>query len=333
MKSWKVLLPVLLLALLAGLAVWTVSFVNRPFRGYPGHEKFVTIPKGASVTAIARQMQSEGVVRSAPLFAWYVRFLSQSPALKAGEYRFDRPLTMRELASKLTRGEIYYHRLTVPEGRDSFDILAQLVEQKRAQASAMRDVLNDPAPIKDLDPEADNLEGYLFPDTYLFPRTATERDIALAMVGNFRKLWNRERQERAAQLHLTVRQVVTLASLIEKEAKVAAERPLISAVFHNRLRLNMRLECDPTVIYAVKRVKDYDGVINQSDLQLDSPYNTYQYAGLPPGPICNPGLDSIDAALYPADVDYLYFVARNDGTHVFSKSYAAHRRAVREYQR
>ncbi len=153
------------------------------------------------------------------------------------------------------------------------------------------------------------------------------------MVRTFRRLWTAERSRRAREIDLSMREVITLASLIEKETGLARERPLVSAVFQNRLRRNVRLACDPTVIYAVKRVKEYDGVINQSDLNLDSPYNTYLYPGLPPGPISNPGMESIDAALYPADVNYLYFVSTNDGSHFFSSNYRNHRQAVRQYQR
>ena len=153
------------------------------------------------------------------------------------------------------------------------------------------------------------------------------------MIESFRQTWTPEHSRRARELQLSIREVVTLASLIEKETALDQERPLVSAVFHNRLQQNLKLACDPTVIYAVKQVKEFDGIIHQSDLDLDSPYNTYLYPGLPPGPIANPGLESIEAALYPAQVDYLYFVSTNDGSHYFSNNYRDHNRAVRQYQR
>ena len=171
------------------------------------------------------------------------------------------------------------------------------------------------------------------PDTYLLPHGASPRKIVATMVDDAREFWTDEHLARARDLGLTVRDVVTLASLIEKETGQAEERPLVSAVFHNRLRKGMHLMCDPTVIYGVRLLKEFDGVINQSDLALDSPYNTYRYPGLPPGPITNPGRASLEAALYPAQADYLYFVSRNDGTHVFSEDYRSHERAVRRFQR
>jgi UPF0755 protein len=187
--------------------------------------------------------------------------------------------------------------------------------------------------IADLDPEAQNLEGYLFPDTYYLTRGMNEVEIVQSMIDGFRSVWSKEYDVRSRELAMTVREIITLASLIEKEAALPHERDLVSAVFHNRLRLNMKLACDPTVIYAVKLTKPYDGVINQSDLELDSPYNTYLYAGLPPGPIANPGEKAIQSALYPADSNYLFFVSRNDGSHVFSSNYRDHSRAVQQFQR
>jgi UPF0755 protein len=157
--------------------------------------------------------------------------------------------------------------------------------------------------------------------------------VILSMISNLRKLWTQEKADQARELDLTLREVLTLASLIEKESGLESERNLVSAVFHNRLKIGMKLASDPTVIYAVKRIKEYDGIIHRSDLQLDSPYNTYLYPGLPPGPIANPGLASIKAALHPADVDFLYFVSKNDGSHFFSRHFRDHNRAVQQYQR
>ncbi|MDW3229705.1 MAG: endolytic transglycosylase MltG, partial [Acidobacteriota bacterium] len=186
--------------------------------------------------------------------------------------------------------------------------------------------------ISDLDSQADNLEGYLFPETYHFSRGIEAEEMVRAMVTQFRKVFGKEQQERAQKLNLTVREVLTMASLIEKETSMIEEKPLVSAVFHNRLRLGMKLDCDPTIIYALKLENRFDGNIRLKDKNLKSPYNTYLYPGLPPGPICNPGYEALEAALYPASVDYLYFVSRNDGSHVFNRSYSEHLKAVSKYQ-
>ena len=193
--------------------------------------------------------------------------------------------------------------------------------------------MHDGGLVADLEPEARDLEGYLLPETYFLSRKSTEADLVQMMVDSFRRLWTSRLSRQAGQTGLTIREIVTMASLIEKETGSEVERPLVSAVFHNRLRLGMKLMCDPTVIYAVKLAKNFDGIIHQSDLDFDSPYNTYLYPGLPPGPITNPGRASLEAALSPAETDYLYFVSKNDGTHVFSANYSAHREAVVRYQR
>ena len=228
---------------------------------------------------------------------------------------------------------VHHHKVTIREGMTVREIAEQLEQEGFGTAELYEKAIQQTASIADLDSVAEDLEGYLFPETYLVTRSMTESEIVSAMVKTFRRLWTAERSRRAREIDLSMREVITLASLIEKETGLARERPLVSAVFQNRLRRNVRLACDPTVIYAVKRIKEYDGVISQSDLNLDSPYNTYLYPRLPPGPISNPGMESIDAALYPADVNYLYFVSTNDGSHFFSSNYRNHRQAVRQYQR
>lgn len=322
--------------LLAATALWGWSQWEKrlatPYRSYPGQQRLVLVPRGSSGAEIARILEDEGVVESARLFRWHLRLSVDTP-LKAGEYLFDEPLSVRQVAAKLAKGDVHLRRITVPEGLDAAEVVQLLAREGFGDAERLRQAAADPAPIADLDPDADNLEGYLFPETYHFAREATEREVIGAMVANFRRVWTPERRRRASDLGLTTREAVTLASLIEKEASLAEERPLVSAVFHNRLRLNMNLASDPTVVYAVKRIKVYDGVIHRSDLELDSPYNTYLYPGLPPGPIANPGLASLNAALNPSESDYLYFVSRNDGSHVFSSNYRDHQRAVQRYQR
>lgn len=318
---------------LAALGLWLAAAVYDPYKGYSEAEQRIQIPPGSQLFLIAQILESQGVVWSARIFQIYVRLRYSSRPLKAGEYRFERPLSLAAVAAKLERGDVYYHRVTLREGLTLEQTIAELVAKGFGEQRDFLDVTGHGELISEIDPQAPNLEGYLFPDTYFVTGTANEAEIIQTMVNNFRKTWTSKRQQRARDLGLTTREVVTLASLIEKETRVAEERHLVSAVFHNRLHKNMKLACDPTVIYAIKQLRSFDGIINQSDLRLDSPYNTYLYPGLPPGPIANPGLYSLDAALYPAQVDYLYFVSKNDGTHFFSTHYRDHSRAVRQYQR
>ncbi len=320
------------LAAAAGL-LWLVDALNRPHPHPFQEEILIEIPPGASLGQIAHELEAQGVVRSARLFRWYSAAFSLSTRLQAGEYLFDRPMSLVEATEKLRRGDIHYHKLVIREGLDLDEILQHLTSHGWGSPDRLAELARDPSPIVGLDPLAQDLEGYLFPDTYHLTSGMNELHVISLMLERFRSSWTKDRRRRAQELGMSLRQVLTLASLIEKETALASERPLVSSVFHNRLRRNIKLACDPTVIYAVKRVKPFDGIIHRSDLQMDSPYNTYLYPGLPPGPICNAGLQSIDAALYPADTDYLYFVSRNDGSHVFSRSYREHARAVQEFQR
>ena len=325
----------LILPLLGAIAftLWLVAALYRPYRGYSTEQTFVTIPRGLKIYQIAQILESHGIVSSARIFNTYAQIWPAFTSLKAGEYRFDRPMSLAAVAAKLERGDVYYHRITIPEGLTMEETIAEFERNGFGKWQDLLKLTRDPHLLRGVDSEASDLEGYLFPDTYFLTRDASEAEIIQKMVTNFLKVWTPERRQQARELDLGTREVVTLASLIEKETRVASERGLVSAVFHNRLRKNMKLACDPTVIYAIKQRKPFDGVIRQRDLELDSPYNTYLYPGLPPGPIANPGVSSIDAALSPADVDYLYFVSKNDGTHFFSAHYREHSRAVRRYQR
>ena len=291
------------------------------------------VPQGASINEVAHLLEGEGIIASSLLFRLHMRLAHRDVSIKAGEYRFSPPVTIRRIARQLIEGRVLYHRLTVREGLDWRETAAALGGKGFGTVEEYLSLVSDPALIGKLDPGAENLEGYLFPETYSVARGTTPGEIVEMMVARFREIWNQEFQARAEVLGMSVREVVTLASLIEKETALPEERPLVSSVFHNRLRLGMKLACDPTVIYAVKRVKPWDGIIHRSDLELDSPYNTYLYPGLPPGPIANTGLESIRSALYPADTSHLFFVSRNDGSHVFSDSYADHAQAVNKYQR
>ena len=324
---------VVALILSSGAASWFIyARLSQPFQGFSKQARILMVG-GNSAADVAVMLEEAGVITSARVFRWYVRYRGEDYFLQAGEYRFDRPLSILEVAGRIHRGKVHRYKVTLPEGLSVEEITERLEAEGFGRAEQYRRLASFPDLISDLDSEAEDLEGYLFPETYFFTLDMDEDGILKALTDRFRAAWNTERQDLAAQLGLSLRETISLASLIEKETALASERPLISAVFHNRLERKMKLECDPTVIYAVSRIKKYDGIIHQSDLDLDSPYNTYKYPGLPPGPIASPGADSIDAALRPASVPYLYFVARNDGSHFFSSNYRDHHRAVLEHQR
>jgi UPF0755 protein len=247
--------------------------------------------------------------------------------LKAGEYKFEGSENALRVRDRLTHGDIYAREVTVPEGYNMFDI-AQAIEQAGLTTSAdfLNAARNDMFLIKDIDPHATSLEGYLFPDTYSFTRTMSSHDIATAMVRRFRQ------ETKGLNLTDNVHAVVTMASIVEKETAVGAERPEVASVYYNRLKLHMALAADPSVIYAALLNNRYRGTIHQSDLQFDSPYNTYKFPGLPPGPIANPGRAAIDAALHPADTQYLYFVADAQGHHRFARTLDEHNHNVATYR-
>ena len=312
---------------------WFRIQTQRAFKGYADSEIRVHIARGSTVSEIGELLEAKGVIASSSLFRVLVYLNDQAVDLKAGEYEFSGPASLDDVVEQIRTGRVYYHRVTIPEGLEIPSIAETFVQAQFGTTARFLSVMRDTSLISDLDPAAKNLEGYLFPETYFLTAGMNETEIVTLMLQNFRRILTPENVKRAEDLGMTIREVVTLASLIEKETALDRERPLVAAVFHNRLRRNMRLACDPTVIYAVKRVKEYDGVINQSDLSLDSPYNTYIYPGLPPGPIANPGHASIEAALFPAESDFLYFVSRNDGSHTFSKDYRNHSNAVQRHQR
>jgi UPF0755 protein len=249
--------------------------------------------------------------------------------LQAGEYRFDRAASPLDVVRRIARGDIFYYELVVPEGRNLFDIGASVEQLGLFPAAKFLEAARNPAMIRDLDGEAPTLEGYLFPDTYRLARKTTPEQLCRLMTGKFRTAW------KSLGTDANVHHTVTLASLVEKEGKLAEERPRIAAVFENRLRIGMKLDCDPTTIYAALLQERYRGTIHRSDLNSEQAYNTYRHAGLPPGPIANPGLASIRAALAPGDSDSIYFVARGDGSggHEFSNNIAAHESAVERYRR
>jgi UPF0755 protein len=325
------LVPALFLAAAVAYVGWYHE-VYAPVRASSAPAETLVVPAGASVESIGGELHARGFVRHPLLFRAFVTLRGDAARLKAGSYELEGPLSLAQIVDLLERGQVARNDLTVPEGKGLHDI-AVIVAARGVDAAAFLAAAADPAPIRDLDPLATDLEGYLFPDTY---DIAGERqgagDLVRRMVERFREVVT-PLLPRIAESGLTLRQVVTLASLVELETAQAAERPRIAAVFHNRLRKGMALQTDPTVIYALRKAGTYDGNIRKKDLQIDSPYNTYKHPGLPPGPIASPGREAIEAVLAPDAVKDLYFVSKNDGTHQFSETLSQHEQAVTRYQR
>ena len=319
-------LTVVIVLMAGALTVYLGPYFNRQGRS------FVEIERGMSSQAIARTLEERGIVRSRWAFL-AVRLLHPRAGLQAGEYRFEAEQTPFQVFDKIHRGEIFYEQLTVPEGSNIFDIAEMLRHSDTVAAPAFLQAASDPRPIRDLDPQAPSLEGYLFPSTYRVTHKTTAQQLCREMTGEFRKQWKQLIAGRAPSR--SVHQIVTLASLVEKEAAAEGERPEVASVFLNRLKLSMPLQCDPTTIYAALVENRYRGTIHRSDLASVNPYNTYTHTGLPPGPIANPGLRSLRAALHPADTTFLYFVAKPNGvgSHVFSSSLAEHEKAVLAYRK
>jgi UPF0755 protein len=322
-------LLVVLAAVLYG--VWWYQ-TRWPVRSASDPPQRVLIQPGTGVRQIGRQLHGLGVVHHPELFRVLVLERGAAGKLKAGEYELAGRMSLSDVVDKMARGDVVRRFVTFPEGRN-IEEMAAIVTAQGQPAEPFLAVARDPRPIADLDSKAPDLEGYLFPDTYeIPPRPDGTAAVARQAVDRFRKQITPELPAVRQSGH-TLREVMTLASLVELETAVPAERPRVAAVFLNRLRRRMPLQTDPTVIYAMRRAARWDGNIRKRDLSIDSPYNTYRYPGLPPGPIASPGLESIRAVLYPATSDELYFVSRNDGSHHFSRTLAEHSRAVDHYQR
>lgn len=324
----KPLRVVAILVVLLLLAAFYIGYrLMSPYRGFSG-TVFVEIPRGTSASGMGSMLADRGVVRSRWDFL-LARVLERGHTLKAGEYRFERAASPREVYDRIARGDVFYYELLIPEGFNIYDIGAAAEHLGVFPAREFVAAASDPSLIQDLDPRAPSLEGYLFPNTYRLSRKTTPVQLCRLMTAKFREVWNK--LGAGAKLHDTV----TLASLVEKEGKLAPERPIIAAVFENRLRIGMRLDCDPTTIYAAILDHRYRGSIYRSDLDSDNAYNTYRHAGLPPGPIANPGLASLRAVLDPAPSKALYFVLRPNGygAHDFSDTIAEHAAATSRYRR
>ncbi len=320
----RFLLRLLIIAIIVAAALLAYGLL---WPAGPTQEKLVRLMPGSSARHIAGELENAGIIRSRYAFL-VLHYLHGRAPLKAGEYAFDHPARVREVYGRISRGDIYVRTLVIPEGFNIFDIAAAIDEAGLgAREDFLRIARADISLIHDLDPQAQSLEGYLFPDTYHFTRTQSLHDMAAAMVHRFRQA------ARDVGLNQDFHKMVTMASIVEKETAVTEERPEVASVFYNRLDKNMVLATDPTVIYAALLNGRYRGAIHQSDLHFDSPYNTYRNTGLPPGPISNPGKASLQAAMHPASTEYLYFVSDNQGHHRFSRTEAEHAKNVAAYRR
>lgn len=373
-RTGRRLFALLVLAILAAslASAWAWRSLHAP-RG-EGNRSFLVEP-GQGAAAILAGLEREGFVPDARIARLYLVGYLGNPPLKAGDYEFEGPVSAVEAIKKVARGEVTVRSVTIREGLTLEETADALLAAGFGRRGALLEALHDPSPIRDLDPDARDLEGYLFPDTYSWSRGTGEREIVATLVATFRERFEREVRapyeagraaafaraplhadaavlDAAAENELapnqpptprsradhhwrtrSIRELVTLASIVEMEAQLQGERRLIAGVYANRMALGMGLYADPTVIFALKRVGRWDGNIRKGDLQIDSPYNTYRYAGLPPGPIASPGLASLKAAADPSSLNYLYFVSRNDGSHLFASTLAEHNRNVERWQR
>ncbi len=321
------LLGIVGLFIVAGGAAFILS---QPYKGF-ADTVIVEIPRGTSTSEIGDQLASSGVIRY-PWQFFIMRVLHPTSKLQAGEYRFTAPASAWTVYNQIARGQVFFYEVTIPEGYNIFEIAKQVDELKLMKGGDFLKIARSPALIHDLAPDAPSLEGYLFPSTYRLTRQTTAAQLVHMMLDQFRHRW--QELQATAKPSMTVNQIVTLASLIEKESGVPEERPKVASVYMNRLRGGIALDCDPTTIYAAQLENRYRGTIHRSDLDSQNPYNTYQHRGLPPGPIASPGLSSLKAALSPAETGYLYFVAKPDhsGGHNFASTLSEHNHNVALYR-
>lgn len=287
----------------------------------------VTVPSGASLRLAADSLEAAGVIGSAKLFSVYAKVTGRDRSIKAGTYILDRRASWDDVVNALVAGKGIVLTLTIPEGWDVKTIVPAISRVMKVPEAELETAVRDTALLRRLNVPTPTLEGYLFPETYLLPESSDALPIVRRLVAEFERRWKPEWNAQLEKLGMTRHQVMTLASIVEKEARVATERPTISAVYHNRLKIGMMLQADPTVLYALGR---HENRVLYRHLEVKSPYNTYRNVGLPPGPIASPGLASIEAALFPADVPYLYFVAHPDGHHEFRTTVREHNEAVRQ---
>jgi UPF0755 protein len=340
----KKLLGIIFVALLAA-GGWFAWALLRPLQ--PSGQTIVLLHPGYSTHRIAAELKKAGVIRSERAFVLW-RYLDQRRSLKAGEYMFEKPANMIDVQRRLKRGDVYFHTVVVPEGYTMFDIARAIQDAGLGSADDFLKVARtDTTLISDISPNAHSLEGYLFPETYEFTRMMSMQDMAAAMVKQFRQVARQigmiqgptliassETQPPSAAMDPgELERTVTMASIIEKETAVPEERPLVASVYYNRLNKHIALDADPSIIYAELLAGTYQGALHHADMQFNSPYNTYRNAGLPPGPIGNPGRSALEAAMHPAQTDYYYFVADAQGHHRFAESFEEHNKNVAAYRR
>jgi UPF0755 protein len=319
---------------LTGAAAWATwrGFLDTAVAPSGGRPVTVPVRTGATAREVSQQLAREGVVSSARLFEWFLRFEGAEAAVQAGEHRFERALRPAEVLEELRVAQASDLEVTLLEGWTRMQVVAALAAAGVADGAALDAAFADPAPVRDFDPAARDLEGYLFPDTYRFRPGTAPREVAALLVANFRRRFAEPYAAAVRGSGRPLHEVVTLASIVERETGGASERPQVAGVFLDRLARGMPLQSDPTVIYARERAGTWDGNLTRADLERDDPYNTYTRGGLPPGPIGSPGLAALRAVLEPERTGALYFVSRGDGTHQFSRTLAEHNRAVRRYQ-
>ncbi len=292
-------------------------------------KKVAVIQPGQNLSTIANYLNNTGIIKNPVKFKLLARIKDYDKKIKAGEYLLSSSMSPIKILETMTSGKVRLYKITIPEGYNLKQVASIIAKAKLGTKEDFLKAATDSSFVHKQGINAETFEGYLFPETYHFPKGITPEKIIAAMVERFRLIFNPEWKKRAKDLNLSIHQIVTLASIIEKETGASFERPVISSVFHNRFKKRMRLESDPTVIYGLK---NFDGNITRKHLAIKTPYNTYTIKGLPPGPIANPGIKAIEASLYPADTDFLYFVSKKDQTHKFSTNIKDHNKAVRRYQ-
>ena len=327
------LLLLLAIAAAGGFSAWLDPRINKPYKGYHQSEIFVDIPKGASRWTISGMLAKDRVIRSRIAFEMLSRLHGHVP-LQAGSYRFDQQMNARQVFWKIAKGQVFVYNVSIPEGWTMYDIADALQREGLCNREDFLRAAHDTSLISDIAPHAQSLEGFLYPSTYEFTRHTSPEQIAATMVRQFRvALRDATDSGSVPNPHgLDTEQIVTIASLVERETPQPQERPLVASVFYNRLGRKYPLQCDPTVQYALATQGKIVRNVSHSDLSVDSPYNTYRHTGLPPGPIANPGEASLEAALHPAETSYMYFVANDQRGHFFSSTLAQHNRNVARYR-
>jgi len=331
LKRLKIIVAItlfLLISVAAGVYLHVIVNAGKP-AGTEPVEQVVIVKPGQGFLAFSERLHKIGIINNPAEFKLFAYIKGYGKSIKAGEYILSSAMTPEEILEIVVNGKVRLHRLTVPEGYNLRHIARIVAGAGFGTEADFLRAATDPDLVHTKGIDAETFEGYLFPDTYYFPKDARPEDIISTMVKRFWSIFRPEWKNRAETLGFSIYQVVTFASIIEKETGVAFERPIISSVFHNRLKRRMRLQSDPTVIYGIK---DFDGNLTRKHLVRTTPYNTYRINGLPPGPIANAGIKAIEAALYPADTKFLYFVSKNDSTHKFSANIQDHNSAVQKYQ-